>query len=121
MPQGQQPTDDQSMAGMMGIGGGQSMGGMLGSMPGGAPVQQPPAQGMPQQTQGGSPQAMQMARMLAQSPTPETVQMVVGELMKKGTPEAKQIADVLTQVQSSPEGIAKVAQAIMQQMQGAQQ
>ena len=85
------------------------MGGLLG----GAPATPQPAM---QQT---SPQAqgMQMAQQLAKNPTPQTVQMVVAELMKKGTPEAKQIADVLTQVQSSPEGIAKVAQAIMQHMQ----
>lgn len=125
MSQGQQPGDDQSMAGMMGIGGGQGMGGLLGNLPGagGSQMQTPTAQGMPQGAapqQGGSPQAMQMAQMLTQSPTPQTVQMVVAELMKKGTPEAKQIADVLTQVQSSPEGIAKVAQAIMQHMQGGQ-
>lgn len=76
-------------------------------------------QAMPQPA---APQAqgMQMIQQLMKSPTPQTVQMVVGELMKKGTPEAKQIADVLTQVQSSPEGIAKVAQTIMQHMQGGQ-
>lgn len=101
------------------------MGGMLGNLQGGQGA--PMSQGaMPQQQQaapqqGGSPQAMQMAQMLAQNPTPETVQMVVGELMKKGTPEAQQIADVLMQVQSSPESVTKVAQAIMQQIQGAQQ
>ena len=125
LPQETAQDSPQSMAGMLGIGQSAKMGGMLGNLQGGQGA--PMSQGaMPQQQQaapqqGGSPQAMQMAQMLAQNPTPETVQMVVGELMKKGTPEAQQIADVLMQVQSSPESVTKVAQAIMQQMQGGQQ
>ena len=131
LPQETAQDSPQSMAGMLGIGQSAKMGGMLGNLQGGqgAPMSQgampPQQQGMQQAQaapqQGGSQQAMQMAQMLAQSPTPETVQMVVGELMKKGTPEAQQIADVLMQVQSSPESVTKVAQAIMQQMQGGQQ
>jgi hypothetical protein len=74
-----------------------------------------------EQTPQGNDAGKQLATMLMQSPTPETVQMVVGKLMQKGTPEAQQMAEVLTQIQSNPEGLTKIAQAIMQNLQGSQQ
>lgn len=90
--------------------------GLLGGQ---APTAQP-AQ-MPAAQAPASSQGMQMAQQLAQNPTPQTVQMVVSALMQKGTPEAKQIADILNQVKASPDGVKQVAQALMQQMQGGQQ
>lgn len=69
------------------------------------------------QPQSNRDQGLKMAQQLMQSPTPQTVQMVVAELIKQGTPESKKIADILTQVQSNPEMVAKLGQTIIQNMQ----
>lgn len=93
---------------------------MGGGLLGGSPMPSQSAQ-MPAAQATASSQGIQMAQQLAQNPTPQTVQMVVGALMKKGTPEAQKIAQALDQMKDSPEAIKNIAQSLMQQMQGGQQ
>ena len=117
LPQETAQDSPQSMAGMLGIGQSAKMGGMLGNLQGGqgTPMSQgampPQQQAAPQQ--GGSPQAMQMAQMLAQSPTPETVGMIVKQLQGSQLPDADKWAQVLTQYANDPQTLNMISQEVL--------
>jgi hypothetical protein len=69
--------------------------------------------------QGGSKssEGLRMAMMLSQSPTPETVQMVIETAKKSGNPQAGQLAELLGQF-NSPKEIKQFADQILQQIRG---
>lgn len=122
LPQETAQDSPQSMAGMLGIGQSAKMGGMLGNLQGGqgAPMQgamPPQQQGMQQAQaapqQGGGQQAMQMAQMLAQSPTPETVGMIIKQLQGSQVPDADKWVQVLTQYANDPQTLSMISQEVL--------
>jgi hypothetical protein len=82
-------------------------GGLLGMMAGG----QPP-QATPQSQQGGA-DPKQMAMMLAQSPTPDTVQKVIAQIRASNVPDGDKWIQVLTQYANDPKTLAMISQEVM--------
>lgn len=97
----------------------QSNGGLLGAMMGGeqaAPAA--PAGGGLLGAVGAQAEGMQMARRLAQSPTPETARQIISQLHQMQNPEAAQFEQVLTKVMDNPQAMKQLADAVMQKLGG---
>lgn len=67
-----------------------------------------------------SPRGLQMAQQLAQNPTPQMVQQIIGMLHSSGNPEAQQFEQVLQQLGGDPGAIKQFADRMVQQLGGAQ-
>jgi hypothetical protein len=70
------------------------------------------------QGQQPSPRGLQMAQALAQSPTPQMVQQIIGMLHSSGNPEAQAIEQQMRQLGDDPGMIKQFADMLLQHIQG---
>lgn len=102
----------------------QSSGGLLGAFSG--EEQAAPAQaggGLLNAVAGGqggqgSQGGLQMAQSLLQNPTPEMAQQVIQALSQKGSPEAQQMVQILSQIADNPDALKQFASQIISQIGG---
>ncbi|NHZ97476.1 hypothetical protein [Massilia sp. CCM 8734] len=87
----------------------QQGGGLLGAMSAAAP----------QAPQGGG-NGLQMAKQLAQNPTPEVAQQIIAQLQQSGNPEAAQFEQMIQKTGGDPAALKQLADAIVQKLRGGQ-